>query len=56
MNLENGEKGACDGKSELWPLAAPPAIESRRHLFFVRCLFTEDDFVVDFSRGELAFN
>ncbi|XZE51498.1 IS110 family transposase [Planctomycetaceae bacterium SH139] len=33
-----------------------PATETRRHLFFVRCLFTEDDFVVDFSRGELAFN
>lgn len=53
---EWGKPGTRDSMSEIWPFAAPPATETRRHLFFVRCLFSEDDFVVDFSRGELAFN
>ncbi len=54
--FEWGKPGSSDSMSEIWPFAAPTAIESRCHLFFVRCLFGEDDFVVDFGCGELAFN
>lgn len=53
---EMGKPGSSDSKRETWPFAVPTATESHRNLFFVRCLFIKDDFVVDFSRGELAFN
>jgi hypothetical protein len=53
---EWGKPVSSDSMSEIWPFAAPTATESHCHLFFVRGLFIKDDFVVDFSHGELAFN